>query len=251
VTLQAPWVLRTIRTEGTKAVGRCQITPFTFGSTVAVENRVLDGGRLAMRVVQDDETGKGVTALPVLLGKGYVVEVSGHELHVRGADGAPVPDDQASRAGDLAAAFLDWPGGDMAAHPPAAGSEVIALELFVARIADVPLHGGEVEAASKAVVRFATTRAGDAGDELVFDVTLKATGSDAGMCHHWTNSADLKGELRLRASNGAMLGLRLEGTTEDTEGFCQNPSGNPGPPPQDRTCNRGKVSVEVRQPRVP
>jgi hypothetical protein len=244
-------VLRAIRTEATKPVGRCQIGPFTFGSTIAVENQLLDGGRLAMRVVQDDETGNNVTALPVLLGKGYVVEVSGHALHVGAADDASVPDDQVKRVSVLAATLLDWPGGDVAAHPPAAGSEVVALEPFVTRIADVPLHGAELEAQSTAVVRFAATRAGEVGDELVFDVTLKASGGDAGMCHHWTTSAELKGELRLRASNGAMLGLKLEGTTEDTEGLCQDPSGKPGPPPPPHACNRGKVSVEVRQPRVP
>jgi len=248
---QAPWVLRATRTESTKPVGRCQIAPFTFGSTIAVENRLIDGGKLAMRVVQDDETGTGITALPVLLGKGYVAEVSGHALQLRGADGTPVPDDEANRARDLAAAFLDWPGADVAAHPPAAGSEMVALESVVARMADVPLHGAEVNAEPSAVVRFAATRAGDTGDELVFDVTVKATGGDAGMCHHWTSTADLKGELRLRASNGAMLGLHLEGTTGDTEGFCQDPSGKPGPPPPPHVCNRGKVSVEVRQPRVP
>jgi hypothetical protein len=250
-TLQAPWVLRATRTESTRSVGQCQIAPFTFGSTIAVENHLLDGGRLAMRVVQDDETGKDVTTLPVLLGKGYVVDVSGHALHVRAADGGPVPEDQAKRVLGLAATFLDWPGGDVAAHPPAAGSEVVALESFVARIADVPLHGAEEEAESKAVVRFAGTRSGDAGDELVFDVTLKAIGGDSGMCHHWTSTADLKGELRLRASNGAMLGLRLDGTTGDTEGYCQDPTGKPGPPPPPHPCNRGKVSVEVKQPRVP
>ncbi len=248
---QAPWVLRATRTESTKPVGRCQIAPFTFASTIAVENSPMDGGRLAMRVVQDDETGKGVTAWPALLGKGYIVDVSGHALHVHGADGAPVPEDQAKRALVLAAAFLDWPGGDVAAHLPATGSEGVALESFVARVADVPLHGGEVQAEPKAVVRFAAARPGDAGDELVFDVTLTATGGDAGMCHRWTTTADLKGELRLRASNGAMLGLHLEGTTQDTEGLCQDPTGKPGPPPPPHPCNRGKVSVDLKQPRVP
>ena len=251
-TLQAPWVLRATRAESTKPIGRCQIQPFTFGSTIAVENRLLEGGRLALRVVQDDETGTGITALPVLLGKGYVVEVSGHALNVHGADATPVPEDEGRRVRDLATTLLDWPGADVAAHAPTtAGSEVVALESFVARIADVPLHGAEVNAESSAVVRFAATRKGDAGDELVFDVTLKASGGDAGMCHHWTSTADLKGELRLRASNGAMLGLHLEGTTGDTEGLCQDPSGKPGPPPPPHACNRGKVSVEVKQPRVP
>jgi hypothetical protein len=249
--LAAPWVERAERTEATKPVGRCQVSPFTFGSTIAVENRLLDGGRLAMRVVQDDEAASGVTPLPVLLGKGYVIEASGQELRVRGADDAPVPDDQASRVRALAATFLGWPGGELAAHPPAAGAEVPTLEAPVATVARVPLHGAEVAGESKAVVRFAGTRHGDAGDELVFDVTLKATESEAGMCHRWTNAADVKGELRLRASNGALLGLHLEGSTDDTEGLCQDPSGKPGPPPPPHACNRGKVTVEVRQPRVP
>jgi hypothetical protein len=250
-TQPAPWVERAERTEVTMAVGRCQITPFTFGSAIAVENRLLDGGRLAMRVVQDDETAKEVTALPALLGKGYVIEASGQGLQVHGADDAPVPDDHASRVRALAATFLGWPGGDVAAHRPPAGAEVPTLEAPVVAVAGVPLHGAQVEPASKAVVVFTGARHGDAGDELVFDVTLKATASDAGMCHRWTNAADVKGELRLRASNGAFLGMHLEGSTEDTEGLCQDPSGKPGPPPPPHTCNRGKVTVEVKQPRVP
>jgi hypothetical protein len=250
----APWVERATRTETTKAVGRCQLTPFTFGSTIAVESRQLDGGRLAIRVVQDDETAKGVEPQPVLLGKGYVVDAPaapGQALQVAGADGSPVPDDQVKRVQALGMSFVGWPGGIVAAHPPAPGAEVAALEVPVAAIAGVPLHGAQVEGESKAVVRFAGTRHGDAGNELAFDVTLKATESDAGMCHSWTNVADLKGELRLRASSGAMVSLRLEGTTEDTEGVCQDPSGKPGPPPPPHRCNRGKVSVEVKQPRVP
>jgi hypothetical protein len=250
----APWVERATRTETTKAVGRCQLTPFTFGSTLAVENRLLDAGRLAMRVVQDDETAKGIDAQPALLGKGYVVEAPGapgQTLRVVGVDGSVVPDDQAKRVQALAASFVTWPGGEVAAHLPAAGGEVVALEGPVATVAGVPLHGAQVEGESKAVVRFAGTRQSDAGDELAFDVTLKATESDAGMCHSWTNVADVKGELRLRASSGAMVSLHLEGTTEDTEGFCQDPSGKLGPPPPPHTCNKGKVTVEVKQPRVP
>ncbi len=69
-TLQAPWVLRATRAESTKAIGRCQIAPFTFGSTIAVENRLLDGGRLGMRVVQDDETGTGITRCPACSARG-------------------------------------------------------------------------------------------------------------------------------------------------------------------------------------
>ncbi len=247
----APWVLRSTRTEATKAMTRCQIAPFTFGATIAVEEQLVDGGQLAMRVVQDDETERGLSPVPVLLGKGYRVEGSSQGLQVHGEGGATVPDDQAARIRALAATFVGWPGGEVVAHRPTAGSEVTVLEAPVATIAAVPLHGAQVEGESKAVVRFASARQGDGGPELVFDVAVQARGSDAGMCHRWTNAADLKGELRLRASNGALLELHLEGTTEDTEGLCQDPSGKPGPPPPPHTCNRGQVSVEVRQPRVP
>ena len=248
----APWVLRAIRTEVTKPVGRCQIGPFTFSSTIAVENRLLDGGRLAMRVVQDEEKAADPSmALPVLLGKGYVVDASSQGLRVVGAEGAAVPDEEARRARALAATLVGWPGAELVAHPPLAGAEVAALEGPVAVVADVPLHGAQVDAAATAVVRFVAARPADGGDELVFHVTLKASGGDAGMCHHWTSTAALEGELRLRASSGAMLGLTLEGTTDDTEGLCQDPSGKPGPPPPPHACNHGKVSVEVRQPRVP
>jgi hypothetical protein len=244
----APWVERAVRTEVTKPVGHCQIVPFSFGSTIAVESRLVDGGQLAMRVVQDDETAKGITALPTLLGKGYVVDATGA---VRGADGTTVPDDQVTRIRALAASFVGWPGAGVAANPPAMGAEVPSLEAPVVTVAAVPLHGTEPAQQATAVVRFSGKRAGDAGDELVFDVTLKAAEGDAGMCHHWTNDADLKGELRLRAPGGAMLALHLEGTTVDSEGLCQDPSGKPGPPPPPHTCNKGKVSVEVKQPRVP
>jgi hypothetical protein len=232
----------------TKPVGRCQIVPVSFSSTLAVELRVLDDGRLALRIVQDDETAKGVEALPSLLGKGYLVDGA---MQVRSADGEVVPDDQVARVLPMVSAFVGWHGGEVIAHLPPAGAEVALLEGPVATVAAVPLHGGQVQPESKAVVRFSGTRPGDAGDELVFDVTLQATESDAGMCHRWTNEADVKGELRLRASNGALLGLHLEGTTDDTEALCQDPSGKVGPPPPPHTCNRGKVSVEVKQPHVP
>jgi len=244
----SPWVLRTARTEETKPVGRCQIGPVSSGSTVAVEMRVLDDGRLAMRVVQDDETAKGVEAPPSLLAKGYVVDGA---MQVRSAAGEDVPDDQLARVRAMASAFVGWHGSDVIAHLPAAGAEVPMLEGPVATVAAVPLHAGQVQPESRAVVRFTGKVPGDAGDELRFDVTVQATESDAGMCHRWTNEADVKGELRLRASNGALLGLHLEGTTDDTEALCQDPSGKIGPPPPPRTCNRGTVSVDVKQPRVP
>jgi hypothetical protein len=126
---------------------------------------------------------------------------------------------------------------------------VQVLEAPVIVIAAVPLHGALVAQDSKATVRYAGIKTGDAGNELAFDVELAATEGDGGMCHRWTNEAHTKGELRMRAQGGSLLGLHLQGETHDTEGVCQGPSGGPPPPPH--TCNRGEVTIEVRQPHVP
>jgi hypothetical protein len=246
---QAPWTERIERTAKTRSVAACQIVPYTFSSIMVVENHTLDGGRLAVRVVQDDESGKGITAPPGLLGKGYVVEKRDGALQVHDASGAAVPDDATRRVQSLATAFLAWPGPDVASHLPAVGAEVPALAAPVIAIAGVPLHGDMVAQQSKATVRYAGPKKGDAGDELAFDVQLSASEGDAGMCHSWDNEAELKGELRMRAQGGALLGLHLRGTTHDTEGVCQSPSGGPPPPPH--VCNRGEVTIEVRQPHVP
>jgi hypothetical protein len=247
--MPAPWTERIERSEKTKSVARCQISPFSFASVMVVENRVLDGGRLGVRVVQDDESAKGVQALPGLLGKGYVVERIGHSLHVHSAGGEAVPDDEALRVRALATAVVGWPGGDVASHPPAVGAEVEVLELPVLEIAAIPLHGDQRADAHQVGIHYAGIKKGEAGDELTFDVEMKVSEGDAGMCHRWLNEAVAKGELRIRAQGGSLLGLHLQGETHDTEGVCQGPSGGPPPPPH--TCNRGEVTIEVRQPHVP
>ena len=247
--MPTPWTERIERSEKTKSVARCQISPFSFASVMVVENRMVDGGRLGVRVVQDDENAKGVQALPGLLGKGYVVEKIGHSLHVHGSSGDAVSDSEALRVRALATAVQGWPGGDVASHLPAVGAEVDVLELPVVAIAAIPLHGDLSAQESKALVRYAGIKRGDAGDELAFDVEVKVSEGDAGMCHRWLNEAVAKGELRIRTQGGSLLGLHLQGEMHDTEGVCQGPSGGPPPPPH--TCNRGEVTIEVRQPHVP
>jgi hypothetical protein len=244
-----PWVLRAKRTEKTKRVAGCQIVPFSIGSSIAVENRVLGPGRIAIRVIEDSETSKGVDALPSLLGKGYVAERTQTGIHVHGEDGMPVPDDQVARVRALASATVGWPGHDVVASLPAAGGEVTALEGPVVTVAAVPLHGSAANVDAKATVRFTGARKSDDRDALAFDVTVNATESDAGMCHRWSNVADLKGELLLAARDGDLLSLHLAGPTHDTEGLCQGPNGGPPAPP--RTCNEGEVSIDVTQPHVP
>jgi hypothetical protein len=244
-----PWVLRAKRTEKTKRVTGCQIVPFSIDSGIAVENRVLAGGRIAIRVIENIEKAKGVDPLPSLLGKGYVAERTPTGIHVHGEDGQPVPDDQVARVRSLASATVGWPGRDVVSALPAAGSEVAALEGPVAAVAAVPLHGSAGNVDSKVTVRFTGARKSDDRDALAFDVTVNASEGDAGMCHRWTNVADLKGELLVTARDGNLLSLHLTGPTHDTEALCQGPNGGPPAPP--RTCNEGDVSIDVTQPHVP
>lgn len=245
-----PWVLRAKRTEKTKRVAGCQIVPFSIDSSIAVENRVLGPGRISIRVIEDVESAKGVDPLPGLLGKGYVAERTDTGIiHVHGENGEPVPDDQVARVRSLATAVIGWPGHDAVSSLPAAGSEVASLEGPVVALAAVPLHGSAANVDAKATVRFTGPRKSDDRDALAFDVTLSATESDAGMCHRWSNVADLKGEMLLAARDGDLLSLHLTGPTHDTEGLCQGPNGGPPAPPH--TCNQGDVAIDVTQPHVP
>jgi hypothetical protein len=242
-------VQRAKRTEKTKRLTGCQIVPFAIDSSIAVENRALGPGRIAIRVIEDVETAKGVDAQPSLLGKGYVAERTPTGIHVHGEDGMPVPDDQVARVRSLASATVGCPGHDVVSSLPAPGAEVTALEGPVVAVAAVPLHGSPGNVNAKATVRFTGARKSDDRDALAFDVTVNATESDAGMCHRWTNVADLKGELLLGARDGELLSLHLAGPTHDTEALCQGPSGGPPAPP--RTCNQGDVAIDVTQPHVP
>lgn len=244
-----PWVQRAKRSEKTKRVAACQIVPFAIDSSIAVENRFLGQGRISVRVIEDVESAKGVAAPPSLLGKGYVAERTATGIHVHGEDGQPVPDDQVARVRSLAAATIAWPGHDVVSSLPAAGGEVTALEGPVVAVAGVPLHGTTSNVDAKATVRFVGPRKSDDRDALAFDVTVNATEGDAGMCHRWTNAADLEGELLLAARDGDLLSLHLSGATHDTEGLCQGPNGGPPAPPH--TCNQGDVVIDVTQPHVP
>jgi hypothetical protein len=226
------------------------MVPFTFASRMTVEDRMVGTDRIAIRVVQDDETAAHVAAPPSLSGKSYVVETTGAGLHVRDSRGDAVPDAQLARVQPLASAFLAWPGAAIAAHPPAASAEVPSLEGPVAAMAGVPLFGGEPRK-SKATVRFSGARPVDGEDVLVFDVSLAARDGDAGMCHAWTSRASLKGTLRIRAKTGAFLALQVKGATSDTEALCQRADGKPGPPPPPRTCNRGNVTIDMTAPHAP
>jgi hypothetical protein len=230
------WTEQVTRHEKITPVATCQIVPVDLTTTLVVEDRVLarEGGsptQMSLRVVRDGEQAKGAPPPAGLEGKTYVASLTPAGITVQYESGKPVPDDEARRVRALAATMLGWPG---------ASADAAKLGDAVTAVVDAHMHG--VPASNvKTTVRAAGTRRESWGDALVYDVTLHATESDAGMCHRWTNESKLTGELLLRRSDGALVSLRLSGPTSDTEAVCQ---GNTTP----KTCNQGEITFEVRQP---
>lgn len=245
-----PWVLRVERTTSSKAVAACQIAPVSSSSKVVVEERMRGATGLAMRVVQDDEKATGTTVAPSLLGKGYLAEATEHGIQVATATGDAATAGEESRVRALATTVLEWPGKAIVSAGVSRPGEVSTLDVPLAAIASVTLHG-EPATEVKASVHFAAARgAGDTAED-VLTVSITAHHADAGMCHHWESLAKLDGELVIRARDGALVALHLEGTTSDTEGLCQKVNGAPGPPAPPRACTKGSAVVDVRQPDVP
>ena len=238
------WQENVTRSETTKPVARCQIGPFSSSSTVSVEIRSPEQSQIATRVVKDDETATGIEALPSLLGKEYIARRTTNGVWMGDTEGKVIP--EIKKSCEIARGHpprLDRLGGG---RTLARGrTEVHSLEGPVAIVADVALHGMPAQQ-TRVTVTFVAAHRGEAGDDLAFHVALVATEADAGMCHRWQSVAELTGDLRLRASDGAFSSLHLQGTLSDSEGLCQDPSGKPGPPPPPHTCNRGVVSVDVR-----
>jgi hypothetical protein len=133
-----------------------------------------------------------------------------------------------------------WPGGTVARSPPGAGEEVQPLEEAVKTIVDIRFHGAPAEASVK--VYFREVRRAPSRDELVFDIAMRGTQSDAGMCHQWTTQALVTGELSVRASDGSLRQLRLRGPMTDTEALCPEGAKETGRSIEPTTCNRGHMT---------
>ena len=248
-TERPPFIVRIERTERTKAVAGCQITPMSLSSLVLVEDRVTPSGSLAMRIVQDDEHVTGIPPIGSLLGKGYLVDTAPKGLEVRAAQGDDVVAETRARVSAMARTVMGWPGASVVGGPLTPGEETTALERPVAAIVQTPLHGTPAHE-PRVLVRFKGPEGESDRAMDVFAVTVTASEQDAGMCHRWAKEADLRGELRVRAHGGALLALHLEGTTSETEALCQGPSGT-GPPLPPRTCNRGTILIDIKQPDAP
>ena len=92
---------------------------------------------------------------------------------------------------------------------------------------------------AEAIVKVAAGAQQD-GDRLVLDVKLPAHEEDAGMCHSWTNDAELAGRLVVRRGDGAFMSLDVTGPVSNTEATCQGDTTR-------RTCNKGAIEFKVRR----
>jgi hypothetical protein len=189
-------------------------------SDVAAEVRRAATGRLDVRITQDRETADNLPVLPVLAGKSYVAEVHAEGLEVRDADGGAVADPEvARRVRALASAVAPWSG---------------ALEKGVEAVVDMHLHGVPAREIATTVE---PARAG------TYAVRLRASQSDAGMCHTWTTTARLAGDLALR--DGALQRLALRGPTATTEALCAEGARQTGASAAPRTCTEGDITISV------
>ncbi len=236
--------------EHTSAQASCQIVPVDVASDATVQSTALDRDAtgvtaLSLRVLSDREKAQGVNGPASLGGKAYVVRVASPGVDVRDAAGAAPPPEEQARVSALAATALGWPGAAVAARPLATGAQAPALAAAVQRLVQPTLHG-ESAAEVTTTVRFAASRNDGRRAVLVFDVTLSATTSDAGMCHRWTLSATLSGQLVLSAADGAFESLRLHGPRRDTQSVCPDvaPNGGGAGP---LTCNEGEARLLLVQ----
>ena len=208
-----------------KKVAECQAVPWRMTGTVAFEERPQGADRVAIRIVRDDEQADNVPPTPSLRGKSYVAERSGGSLVVHGEDGASgVPEDEAARIRAMAAVTLGWPGTDAS-----------ALSDAIRRITDVHLRGAPAREVDVKVHPEAATR---------FQVKLRATESDAGMCHRWTDEETLEGPL-VEGDGGQLASLALHGSVHDTEALCPEGARQAGVSAAPRTCNAGEASLSI------
>jgi hypothetical protein len=215
-------------------VARCQVVPIDLDVQESVTFTVRE--RSSETVTKADVADKG----------SYQVAWTPSGLDLRDARGAKLSPAEAEQARDvraLAAALVGWPGA-AALRPLVAGQALTELEDPIKRIVDLRLHGDPASMSSK--IRFRETRTEPWGDARVFDVEVDGTTSSAGMCHRWASEAHTTGELTVRASDGAVLTLRLGGSLSDSEALCSEGARETGQSAEPKTCNRGETHFDLR-----
>ena len=143
----------------------------------------------------------------------------------------------------LAASVVGWPAG-IARQSLNVGQEVEQLEDPLQRVVDLSLHGEPTSVSSS--VRFRGARAEAWGDALIFGVLMTGIAGSAGMCHRWLSETQARGELVLSAAAGAIIALKLQGTSTDTEALCPEGARQTGVSAEPKTCTTGEIAFDLR-----
>jgi hypothetical protein len=226
--------LHVSRRDRTVAVARCQVVPIDVDVHESVTFTVRE------------RSAETVTKADVLNKEDYQVTWTPSGLDVRDAQGAKPPPERAEQARvarSLAAALVGWPGA-IASRRQVTGQALTELEDPLKRIVDLQLHGAPATVSAK--VRSRGTRSEPWGDALVFDAEVDGTTSSAGMCHRWASDAHSTGELTLRASDGAIITLHLQGDLSDSEALCPEGARETGRSAEPKRCNRGETSFDLQ-----
>jgi hypothetical protein len=230
-----------VRHEKTAPVTPCQVVPIALASDVVAEIRRVPPARLVVRIAQDQESADNLPPSPSLAGKSYDVEAASAGLVVRDSNGPgargeyheptaslatrPVDDEEARRVRALASAAM----------PLLASTDGAALGRAVEAVVDTHLRGMPATGVVASV---------QPASPWAFTVRLDANVSDAGMCHRWSTTAHLDGDLFLRA-DGTLRSLRLQGPVTTTEALCTEGAREAGVSDAPRTCTRGDVAIAV------
>jgi hypothetical protein len=214
------WIVRWARHEATHTVASCQVARIELASEVVADVRRTGPDRLTVLVTQDRETADNLPASPVLAGKSYVVTSASSGLDVRDGAGSATTDEEVlGRVRALASAVLPWSG---------------SLQAGVESVVDMHVHGVKPLSLETSV---------QPGRGTTHSVTMRASQSDAGMCHTWATTTRLAGDLALR--DGGLERLALHGPTATTEALCPEGARQAGASAAPRTCTEGEITLSV------
>jgi hypothetical protein len=212
-------VAHVVRHEKTTTVAACQVAPIDLASDVtAVIARGADG-RVDVHVRKDDEAAQNLPETPSLAGRSYVLRIDGGTLMAPSGDDAGADAEEMARAVALGSLALKW------------SSDV---RRGLRDVVGLRVHGAAPE----------TTITVQPGSGPRYGVRMDATQSDAGMCHTWTTTAHLEGDLTLR-DDGTIESVHLSGPETTTQALCPEGARQSGASAAPKECTRGEITLSI------
>lgn len=211
-------VAHVARHEKTAAVAACQVAPIDLASDVTAEIARATEGRVDVRVTKDDEAAENLPATPSLAGRSYALVVEGNAVTAPPGD-AGNDAEEAARAVALGSLALKW-----TSDVGRGVRDVVALRV----------HG----AAPKPTITV------EPGGGPRYVVRVDTTQSDSGMCHTWTTTAHLEGDLTLR-DDGTIESLRLRGPETTTQALCPEGATQSGASAAPKECTKGEITLAI------